>query len=154
MKIYSLLALAGAALGIQTSAQSKGVYINGLNGTLSSEYLQQVSENLGTVRRDALKVEKSEAERMIKYYKGVLNRSESELDKLPLIKPLPVKVGKPQKALMETGAKATASSYYNKDWMNPRLDAKRGFGNSKADFDNKVPQTWTTELAGNGSKKW
>ena len=68
MKLYSLVALIGATVGIQTSAQSEGVYINGLNATLSSEFLQQVSDKLGTVRRDALKVEKSEAERMIKYY--------------------------------------------------------------------------------------
>ena len=155
MKIYSLLALMGATVGIQTSAQSEGVYINGLNGTLSSEYIQKVSDSLNTVRRDALKVEKSEAERMIKYYQGVLNKSQSDMGKLKSenqAAPTPVKLGPRKKAIMSDGAKTSFSSYWDNNWKYPRLDSKTGIhiGQNQAG----KTQYWTTEFAGDGSKKY
>ena len=88
---------------------------------------------------------------MIKYYQGVLNKSESEMGKLKTGVDAAPKLGPFKFAVLKDGAKTSATSYWDKNWMNPKLDAKYGYHPKNGD---NGPQTWTTEFAGDGSKKY
>ena len=67
------------------------------------------------------------------------------------LKPAAAKLGPYKFAVLKDGAKTSATGYWDNNWKNPRLDSKTGFHHAKND---NGPQTWTTEFAGNGSKKY
>ena len=73
MKFLSLVAFAGAVLGIQQKQTAGVEYL--ANNTLSSEYLADAFSAISLEHKKALTEEQTEASRMLKYYQGVANKT-------------------------------------------------------------------------------
>lgn len=54
----------------------------------------------------------------------------------------------PKRAMMDLNAKFSASSYYDSDWSNPRLDSKTAIWSKKE--QNMDPQWWQVVMPGQG----
>ena len=89
--------------------------------TLSSDYLKQVSDKVNVVRKRAVDDEFGSATKMMKYYNTIINKAKGQLDELKGLKN-----AHPERAIMDLGAKFKASSFWDKNWNNPRLDSATG----------------------------
>ena len=153
MKILSILAFAGLALGNQIEAHShahkgKGNEdVLGMDHTLSSEYLKKVSDTLNTVRKKAVDDEYGSADKMMKYYKNIIGKAKEQMKEIRGLN------GQhPKRAIMDLNAKTKLSSQYDGNWNNPRLDGR--FGVHQDRHQAGRPQVWTTLFPGGNSKTW
>ena len=125
MKILSIIAFAGAALGLQQqqTSSSKGVDFLGRNG-LTSEYLKTVADTVNSERKTAVNKEINSADKMMKYYQNIIEKSKKNLKEIRSIRS-----GEPQRAMMDLNSKFSATSYWDNNWKNPRLDSRYGVHN-------------------------
>ena len=113
MKFFTVLALLNAASAVSTGAsakvEAKGLPVVDTNQTLSSEYLLDAQNAIKTVKIKALKDENANAKRMVKYYQGVVDKTDKQLKDLNV-----TLVAQPAKSkLAETKTKAKVAPKKN-----------------------------------------
>ena len=148
MKILSIIAFAGAALGLQMeqASSSKGVDFLGRNGKLSSDYLKKVADTVNSERKTAVNKEITSADKMMKYYQNIIDKSKKNLKEIRGIR------AGPKRAMMDLNSKFHATSYWDNNWKNPRLDSRFGVHNHRS--QSGKPQSWTVDFPTDKSKTW